>query len=245
LHYLARRFFAPLLVSGVENAADGSVAVHVNNDLLKPFTGRVCWRVTRVDGTLVREGAESVTAAANSALLLTTLRLDDLIARYGARDVIVWLTMLDAEDAAVSWNLVTFCRPKHIELRPPKIKVDIRVWDDNSYAVSLTAKAPVLWLWASLKGAEAKVDDNFICLEPDRPMRIRVTPAARMKLEDFRRALEIRSIWDTYQEPCCALPAPVESPAPVNRVALLARCVAARQPPRKSAARTARKKKTR
>ncbi len=245
LHYMARRFYAPLLVSGVEKPEDGTVEIHVGNDLLKPFKGTVAWRVTRVDGTVVRDGTHAVAVAANSTALETTLKLADLIATFGERDLIVWLTMLDSDGSAVSWNIVTFCRPKHMELQEPKLKIDIRAWDDNSYAVTLTAKAPVLWLWVTLKNLEAKCDDNFICLEPDRPMRIRVTPAARMKLDDFRQALEIQSIWDTYQEHCCALPAPPPAPVPVNRVALLAKRVAAQKGAKPVPKKTVRKRKAR
>ena len=60
----------------------------------------------------------------------------------------------------------------------------------------------------SLAGADAKCDDNFVCLEPDRPMRIRVTPATRLKIEAFRQMLRVASIRDTYQEaPAAALSA--------------------------------------
>ncbi len=236
LHYMARRFYAPLLVSGVENTQDGTVEVHVCNDPLKPFRGTVGWRVTRLDGTVVLSDSLPVEIAGNSTARPTTLNLAGLIAAHGARDLIVWLTMLDAEGSAVSWNIVTFCRPKHMELQPPAPRIEIRAWDDNSYAVTLTAKAPILWLWISLKNLEAKCDDNFICLEPDRPMRIRVTPAVRMKMDAFREALDIRSIWDTYQEPDGVRP-PEPPPPPVNRVALLAKRVAERQDARKKSVR--------
>ena len=39
LHYALRRNFAPLLVSGVHNAATGTVDIHVTSDLLHPLQG--------------------------------------------------------------------------------------------------------------------------------------------------------------------------------------------------------------
>jgi beta-mannosidase len=42
--------------------------------------------------------------------------------------------------------------------------------------------------------------DNFFCLEPGRPMRVRVTPVNRLKPDQFRQVLRIQSIRDTYQE---------------------------------------------
>jgi beta-mannosidase len=40
-NYMAKHFFAPLLVSGVEDAEKGTVEVHVTSDLLKPVSGTV------------------------------------------------------------------------------------------------------------------------------------------------------------------------------------------------------------
>ncbi|MCX7030154.1 MAG: hypothetical protein NTU62_08550, partial [Spirochaetes bacterium] len=50
LHHLARRFFAPVLVSGVEDPAGGTVEVHVTSDLREPFEGTVSWELTTVAG---------------------------------------------------------------------------------------------------------------------------------------------------------------------------------------------------
>ncbi len=231
LHYLARRFYAPLLISGVEHVADGTVEVHLASDHLRPCRGDVQWRVTQVDGTLLREGSKKFNLPAGSSAVQTTLRLNDLLQKHGPRDLLVWLVAVDEQGAATSSNLVLFGRPKQLELLAPKIRVDVRPWDDNSYAVTLTAKHPALWVWLTLEGMEAKYDDNFLCLEAERPVRIRVTPATRMKLEAFRQALHVASLRDTYQEQsaCHCPPAPVV-PAGAS---MAARVLAARHRPNK------------
>jgi beta-mannosidase len=225
LHYLARRFFAPVLVSGLENAGDGTVAVHVANDHRRPFRGTVQWRVTRVDGAPLRGGSRAVRVEANGGAVCATLKLADLLKKHGPRDLLVWLNAQDEQGAPVSSNLVAFCRPKHMELAPPRIRVEIRPWDDNSYAVTLTARHPALWVWLTLEGQDAKFDDNFVCLEPDRPLRLRVTPAERVKMEAFRQMLRVASIHDTYQEPAALTPdagAAAAPPRPPGRAAAIA-----------------------
>jgi beta-mannosidase len=207
LHYMARRFYAPVMISGVEDAATGTVAVHLANDLSRPFKGEIQWRVTRVDGAPLREGKRKARLEAGASALQTTLKLDDLLKKFGPRDLLIWLGAADEQGAQVSWNIVSFCRPKHMELLPPKMRVEIRPWDDNSYAVTLTAKHPALCVWLTLDDHDATYDDNFICLEPERPTRIRVTPATRLKPDAFRAMLRVASIRDTYQEAPKALPA--------------------------------------
>ena len=227
LHYMARRFYAPIMISGVEDAAEGTVTVHLSNDNRRPFQGVMQWRVTQVDGTLLREGTKKARLDGDGGALQTTVKLADLLKKHGPRDLLVWLVAQDEQGSQVSWNLVTFCRPKHLELQPPKIRIDIRPWDDNSYAVTLTARHPALWVWLSLEGVEAKYDDNFICIEPERPVRIRVTPDTRLKLEAFRHALQVSSIRDTYQEQAPA--EPPEVAAPDALISTAARVLAARR----------------
>ena len=70
--------------------------------------------------------------------------------------------------------------------------------DDNSFAVILTSRHPALWVWISLR-PDAWYDDNFL-LEPGRPVRVRVTPVARMKLDQFRQRIRIGSLRDTWQD---------------------------------------------
>jgi len=243
LHYMGRRFYAPLLISGVEDTEKGTVEIHTANDTLKTFKGSVGWRATRLDGTLLRNETIPVEIAPNSTSLVTTADIADLVTKYGPRDIIVWMTLLDHEETALSWNIVTFARPKHLELKPPAYKMELRAWDDNSYAITFTAKVPVLWLWVSLKNMEAKFDDNFICLEPDRPMRIRITPAQRMKLEEFREAVQIRSLWHTYREPGAVPPPP---PKPTDsRSTMLAKRVAVIEAAAKKTAKKATPRKPR
>jgi beta-mannosidase len=201
LHFMARRFYAPVMVSGVEKPAEGVVDAHVTNDRGTPFRGVLQWRVTLADGTLLREGMKKLTAAAGSTAPQKEIKLADLLARHGPRNLIVWLSLLNDAGVLESSNVVLFCRPKHMELPSPAIRLEVRPWDDNSYAVTLTSQAPALWVWLSLKGYDAKFDDNFFCLEPNQAVRVRVTPATRLKPAAFRQALRAASIWDTYQEP--------------------------------------------
>ena len=216
LHYMARKFYNPVLVSGVENLETGVVEVHLSNESPKQFKGEVQWRITRADGTEVRVNGRKVVLEPYSTMRLGVLKLGDLLKQIGPRDVLVWLTLLREDGAVESSNLVTFCRPKHIDLPDPRIRFDIRPWDDNSYAVTLNSRQPALWAWLELDGVEAKYDDNFFNIEPGRPVRVRVSPAKRMKIEEFSRILRVHSLRDTYAEPAPP-PPPEPPPAPKRR----------------------------
>ncbi len=119
LHYMARRFYAPLLVSAVEDAEKGTCEIWVSSDLLVPAEGRIRWHLTDLAGKVVRSGHEDAALAAEKSRRVTTLRLADEIAQKGARNVLLWIE-LSLGGKVVSSNLATFARPKHLELAGPR-----------------------------------------------------------------------------------------------------------------------------
>jgi beta-mannosidase len=196
LHYMARRFFAPVLVTGVEDAKAGTVEVHVCSDRLAAGRGELAWRITNAAGDLLQEGREPVAIPANASARVATIDASGWMERPGPRDLLVWLS-LSERGRTLSENLVLFARPKHFALASPTIRTRVAK-QGESYVVRLTADAPALWAWLEVEGADADYSDNFFCLVPGVTREIRVTPCPPMKMPAFRHALRVRSLVDTY-----------------------------------------------
>jgi beta-mannosidase len=197
LHFMARRFFAPLLISGLEDWDTGRVEVHITSDLLQGVEGKVSWLLTNVAGERLAGDDLDVAVAANGDTLAATLELGNELAQYGARQLLLWLT-LRVDGAVVSTNLVTFARPKHLELQAPGIRHEVSANGDGSFGVTLTAEKPALWAWLGLRYVEARYSDAFFHLLPGQPITVTVTPLAPARLEEIRSQLEVHSLIDTY-----------------------------------------------
>ncbi|MBN1402113.1 MAG: glycoside hydrolase family 2 protein [Anaerolineae bacterium] len=198
LHYMARHFYAPLLISGLEDIAAGSVEIHVTSDRLQPCEGQIGWTLTNVAGQVLANGERSVMVCANGDTLAESLDLKAHLDRHGIRDTLLWLD-LQVDGQIVSRNLVTFARPKHLELIEPEIHTSVENAGDGSFLVTLEADKPVLWAWLELAETDARYSDNFVHLCPGRPAQIVVTPSAPLGLNEFRSRLMVRSLIDTYQ----------------------------------------------
>jgi beta-mannosidase len=198
LHHLARHFYAPLLVSGVEDLAAGSVAVHVTSDLLEESTGELQWRLTTAAGEPVAEGhiATAIPARANTPL--ETLDLKPALAKHGPRDLLLWLE-LQQEGTVGATNLVLLARPKHLELRDPEIAADVSAEGDGRYQITLTSQRPALWVWLTLNEGDGRFSDNFFHLLPGRPVRISMTAAQGLPATALGDALQVHSLIDTYR----------------------------------------------
>jgi len=196
LHYLARHFYAPLLISGVEDLEAGTVAIHITSDLGQSRQGVVTWAVTTAAGDVIEGGQQAVSIAPQQNSKVETLRLADRLATYGQRDLLVWLT-LSVDETTVSSNLVLFARPKHLDLADPDIEVAVQPAGNGSHRVELTARRPALWVWATLPGGAA-FSDNFFHLRPGEPKILIVTPDTDTPADQLAEELRVRSLIDTY-----------------------------------------------
>jgi beta-mannosidase len=199
LQYMARRFNAPLLVSGVENLEDETVALHVTSDLPETTKAHLRWRLTDVDGTPVAEDAIEIEVPPRRDTRTSTLNLRRHLERHGNRSLLLWLD-LTSEAGFSSSNLVLFARPKHLEVPDPGLATAIEEIGDGAFAVTLTSVKPALWTWLSLRAADARFSDNFVHLYPGEAQTITVRPSAHMTREEFGSQLVVASLIDTYGE---------------------------------------------
>jgi beta-mannosidase len=199
LHYMARDFFAPLLVSAIEDPNEGSAEVHVTSDFFHPISGDLRWTLTDTTGNRLAENSLRCSKIAPSAdTKVCLLQFKDHLAEGGGRRLLLWLELL-VENEMVSQNLVTFIRPKHLELRDPELTAYVRAEEDGSFIATVGALHPALWVWLDLSGIRAKYSQRFFHLRPGKPIDVRIVPEAEMTLETFEENLHLFSLTDTFK----------------------------------------------
>ncbi|MGB3715279.1 MAG: glycoside hydrolase family 2 protein [Candidatus Promineifilaceae bacterium] len=200
LHYMARHFYAPMLVSAVPNLEDGTVAIHVTSDMREDVTAEVRWELATVQGARVDGGAQTAIFPANGNTSLMTLDLEAAVNEYGARNLLVWMELRVGE-VMVSENLALFARPKHLSLAEPVFDLDVQELDDGRYSVSLSASNPALWVWLESTDDDLQMSDNFFHLRPGYSRKVILTAKSTgSELSDIKNAISIRSLVDTYEE---------------------------------------------
>lgn len=196
LHYMARKFYSPILVSGLENAKDGTIDLFVTNDLLEPASGKLTWKTTDLTGKTLAQDSFRVELPSRKSINVKKLSLQEQISQSGASGFLTWLE-LEVHGKTVSNNLVLFTLPKEYKLPDPHLKVTV---DDatDGFQVTVTSQNPALWVWLGLDNADAKYSDNFFHLLPGAAQKILVQPWQKLSKDDFVRQLRIRSLFDTY-----------------------------------------------
>jgi beta-mannosidase len=196
LYYMTRDFFAPVLLSAVEDPKSGIVELHVSNDLRQACAGKLSWSVTTAQGKALRKGSLACKAAAGSSKRVMVLKLKDLIERHTSRDLLVWLK-LESRGKILSENLVTFARPKHLLLGDPKLRINATARGDG-FLVTIKATLPALYVWLHLEGCDASFSGNFQPIAGGSTLEVEVMPKRQLGLAAFKRALHVEHLGSTH-----------------------------------------------
>ena len=132
LHYYARRFFAPFMVSCEEEGllsqtmntnaepfdVKKSIRLSVANESMTERKGRVCWQLRKADGSILKEESEEVTVPALSSMWLEKKELKEA----GLYDNYVSYQLYE-NDEVISEGTVLFCAPKHFRFMDPGLSI--------------------------------------------------------------------------------------------------------------------------
>ncbi|HLA98350.1 MAG TPA: glycoside hydrolase family 2 protein, partial [Anaerolineales bacterium] len=168
LHYAARRFYAPLMLS-IEDKPPKQ-GVYVSNDLLEPWEGTVRWSLETLAGEVLTSGQAPVMAAPQAATQVCDLDFSDRISDDNIR-TLVFIAELYQGNQFVTRQTSGFAPIKHLSLADPAVTLDLR-GERGQLIVELTSRSLALLVEVSLTGADVVFSDNYFNLPPGRTVQI-------------------------------------------------------------------------
>ena len=194
LHYAARRFYAPLMLSIEDKSPEQ--AVYVSNDLLEPWEGTLRWSLETLAGQVLDSGTAPVKASPQAATQVCKLDFSDRISDDNVR-MLVFIAELYQGDRFIARQTVGFVPVKHLSLADPAVTVDLRS-EKGQLIVGLTSRSLALLVALSLEGADVIFSDNYFNLPPGRTALVSCPLPAGWSLGRARKAFRLRSVYDSY-----------------------------------------------
>ncbi len=201
LHYEAKRFFAPEMVSIIENEETQKLEIYITSDDATEVPGTVTvtsWHA-RTGEELDNKSFEITKPSRGSKLAATCdVCINKDIAT--SRDIIFQVEV-EHSGAVVSENMATWVRPKHLNLSKPLYQTTVGCDDEERIYVDVSSDYPALWTWLDTDGIpDLRWSDNFFHLYPNRKRRIYLHNPVIANLETLAAKLRVRSLWNTYQD---------------------------------------------
>jgi beta-mannosidase len=223
LHYYARRFYAPILVSPHQEG--GNVAVYIVSDKTTPTVATLRVRILSSEGMVLSDKSQPVTIAPLASKVYLTIPMLD-ISNLPNADLgkIFAVTDLLVDNKVISSNEVFFVPKKDMQLPQAKIdstltagatssagaassagapsyrpaQRDDRVGSDPSTAYTLHLSAPMLArsVYISFGNLDAKPADNYFDLLPGQPVDLLIISGA--SLDELKSNLRVISLTDAF-----------------------------------------------
>lgn len=187
LHYAAKRFFAPVLLSAHEEGEHTqnpqinefitrpirkTARLNVSNETMETADCTLRWALRGADGRVKREGEERVAVPALSALWLDTLSFPeaDLTGDYFSYDL--WM-----DGRWVSGGTALFCAPKHFRFEDPRLEVSA-----EGDEITVRASAFARYVCVESEDPDLLLSDNFFDMNPgERRLKVLRGSAERLR----------------------------------------------------------------
>jgi beta-mannosidase len=194
LHYAARRFYAPLMLS-IEDEGTW-MGVHVTSDLTEPWGGTVRWSLETLSGEVLVDGVEEVLTAPLSSTKVCSLDFVNRVIDSSRRGV-VFVAELWHGDERAAIEVAPFCPNKHLELVDPDLSVDV-IQQDDQLVCQVAARSLARFVELSLAGADVVWSDNYFDVPAGRVVSATCPLPEGWTLDRAREALRVRSLYDSF-----------------------------------------------
>lgn len=199
LHYFAKRFFEPVLVSSVEHPSD-QYSVYIVSDLMQPLSGSVLISLWTWKGVNLANWTIPFSIKALESKSIFTNQISQMISNKCSRSECFFaLNAVRSDDnTLLSSNYFYLASFAEVELLDPHIKVISVIQTDAITAViTLQSQYPAPFVSISTY-LDGRFSDNGILLLPGVMVKITFYGWKPFNQSQLQDSLSITSIRDTY-----------------------------------------------
>jgi len=162
LHYTAKRFFAPVLISCERKGF--SVRVNVTNETLSAFHGQAQLTLIDAKGNILSTETVPVEVSALASTWVHDAVIQPSDAHLHPEDRLAYiLRLMDGSGNVVSENCELFTTPKFFEFTAPGIEWKV-TRQGKDCVIEFTALAFAWGVWLETKAVDCRFSDNCFFL---------------------------------------------------------------------------------
>ncbi len=197
LHYAAKKFYAPVLLSCLEENTS-AVILNVSNERTRAVSCEIVWKLRNAQAEILTEGKIDISVPALSAKNAAALNFSDYFLSEQDKRTKYLEYSLRESGKTISGGTTIFVRPKTFCFDDPKINVHIDEKYDR-FEISLTAASFAKSVCLDLSSADCIFSDNWFDINGNETVKVIVNKnqiSEEMGQEQFRSQLTVCSCYD-------------------------------------------------
>jgi beta-mannosidase len=196
LHYLARRFYAPILLS-IEDKPP-TMDVQVTNDLTESWDGIMIWSLESVAGEVVDSGTMTVNAEPLANTMIHSFDFSKRVTAENERNL-VFVCELWRGNERISTSVGTFVPNKHISFVNPELKVAISQVGDE-FVIKVTVNSMARFVELKLTGTDVVFSDNYFDVPAGREVIVTCPIPDGWTAEQAKDRLRAYTLFDSFAQ---------------------------------------------
>lgn len=165
LHYVARKFYAPVLLSADDSDPE-KIRLNVSSERREEFIAEISWRSRKNTGEIIAQGSKTVTVKPLFAEYFLTLTPAETGISPSDKNSAYVEFILTENGEILSANTCMLVRPKQFGFVDPKLTFSVKDSGER-FEIIVNSKAFAKGVWLDLKTADCVFSDNFFDLHGD------------------------------------------------------------------------------
>ena len=190
LHYAAKRFFAPILLSAHEDGFN--VVLNVSNETMREFHGRIEYAIKDNWLRELHRGTIDCTVDALSARDMQTLDLRTYLQGYEGERFLSY-ALFDAQGNRLSSQALLFALPKRYRFQNPDFSVSLER-KGNEIFIHISSDVFARAVEIDFDPYDIVLSDNYMDITT--PEGITVHGVTDLSAEELLKALRLKSVYD-------------------------------------------------
>jgi len=194
LHYYARRFYAPILIS--PHLENNACRFAIISDRTEPTPANLHITIQDFAGKLRLKYDQEILIAPNQAAIYHTLPDSELNDIDPANSFVY--CFLENGGAIISENFLYFNKPRDLKLLPPEISTAVKK-QKSGYLITVSAKNLARAVVLRTTNIEGYFEDNFFDILPGGQRQVRFVTRAKLTAPQLQQALSVESLYELME----------------------------------------------
>ena len=192
LHYYAKKFYAPILLS-VDNKNTSSLVFNISNETMENFSGKIKWTLRNNKAEILEWGEFKAECNSLSSKDIGTIDISkDIKTVFDKRSKYLEYRLVK-DDEVISQNTTLFVRPKEFNFLDPQIQYTVKEFDDY-FKIKLSAKYYAKSVCLDFVDFDGVFSDNWFDIHGNEPVEIFINKSdlsKKITKQDFENSLTI------------------------------------------------------
>lgn len=197
LQYIAKRFYAPVMVSGCEEGSE--VSLWISNETMQMQQGKFVWRLMDNKSSVLLSGEREIEINPLSSYQVETLDFSNQLVTAEQRRSTVLEYYFENNQEKISEGCVCFEKYKHFSFVNPYLETSV-FEEHGNIKISISSNTFAKFVRLDLENTDVVFSDNYFDITGGNKKTISVEKmSTNISLEEFEKQLRVTSLFDTYE----------------------------------------------